>query len=103
MVANLIRQHLEDSKLEVSDVKRFWLHQANLGMNKFIMKRLLGRDALPNEAPVILDEYANTSSAGSVIAFHRHRDGLATGDYAMLCSFGAGYSVGSVILRKFTD
>jgi beta-ketodecanoyl-[acyl-carrier-protein] synthase len=103
IVSAHIRGHLDDKQIEVSDVKRFWLHQANLGMNKFIMKRLLGRDALPNEAPVILDEYANTSSAGSVIAFHRHRDGLATGDYAMLCSFGAGYSVGSVILRKFTD
>ncbi|MBC8188329.1 MAG: beta-ketoacyl-ACP synthase III [Proteobacteria bacterium] len=103
MVANLIRQHLEDSKLEVSDVKRFWLHQANLGMNKLITKILLERDALPNEAPVILDEYANTSSAGSVIAFHLHRDGLAVGDLAVLCSFGAGYSVGSVILRKRSD
>jgi beta-ketodecanoyl-[acyl-carrier-protein] synthase len=49
---------------------------------------------------VILDESANTSSAGSVIAFHKHRDGLAVGDHAVLCSFGAGYSVGSVVLRK---
>jgi beta-ketodecanoyl-[acyl-carrier-protein] synthase len=72
-------------------------------MNDLIAKRLLGRDAEPHEAPVILDEYANTSSAGSIIAFHRHRDGLNVGDLAVLCSFGAGYSVGSVILRKRTD
>ena len=37
---------------------------------------------------------------GSVIAFHRHRDDLVTGDLGVLCSFGAGYSVGSVILRR---
>ena len=103
MVAEHIRKHLEDLQIPISAVKRFWLHQANLGMNKLIIKTLLGRDALPDEAPVILDEYANTSSAGSVIAFHKHRDGLEPGDYAVLCSFGAGYSVGSVILRKATD
>ena len=86
--------------VEVGAVKRFWLHQANLGMNKLIAKKLLGRDPEPEEAPVILDEYANTSSAGSVIAFHKHRDGIAVGDLGVLCSFGAGYSVGSVLLRK---
>jgi beta-ketodecanoyl-[acyl-carrier-protein] synthase len=103
MVAEHIRNHLEETGVAVEDVKRLWLHQANLGMNNLIAKRLLGREAKPDEAPVILDEYANTSSAGSIIAFHRHRDGLLSGDLAVLCSFGAGYSVGSVILRKRMD
>ena len=69
-------------------------------MNKLIAKTLLGRDPEPGEAPVILAEYANTSSAGSVIAFHKHREDLEVGDEGVLCSFGAGYSVGSVLLRK---
>ena len=103
MVAEHIRVHLEDSGVAVEDLKRLWLHQANLGMNKTIAKALLGREVETEEAPVILDEYANTSSAGSIIAFHKHRDGLAVGDLAVLCSFGAGYSVGSVILRKHAD
>jgi beta-ketodecanoyl-[acyl-carrier-protein] synthase len=100
IVAEHIRSHVEDSDLRIEQIKRFWLHQANLGMNKLIAKSLLGRDPEPEESPVILDEYANTSSAGSVIAFHKHRDGLVSGDHGVLCSFGAGYSVGSVILRK---
>jgi len=100
MVAEHIRSHLEDSNLALDDVKRLWLHQANLGMNRLIAKTLLGREPDPEEAPVILDEYANTSSAGSVIAFHKCRDGLEVGDLGVLCSFGAGYSVGSVLLRK---
>ncbi len=103
MVAKHIGAHLEDLGIPLESVKRLWLHQANLGMNKLIAKTLLGREVEPEEAPVILDEYANTSSAGSVIAFHKHRDGLAAGDHAVLCSFGAGYSVGSVILRKRSD
>nr|WP_174242291.1 beta-ketoacyl-ACP synthase III [Pseudomonas donghuensis] len=100
MVAELIGQHLTDNNLNVSDVKRFWLHQANLSMNHLIVKKLLGRDALEEEAPVILDSYANTSSAGSVIALHKHQDDLPQGALGVLSSFGAGYSIGSVILRK---
>ncbi|MGE8407372.1 MAG: beta-ketoacyl-ACP synthase III [Pseudomonas sp.] len=100
MVAELIGQHLADNNLNVSDVKRFWLHQANLSMNHLIVKKLLGRDALEEEAPVILDRYANTSSAGSVIALHSYQDDLPKGALGVLSSFGAGYSIGSVILRK---
>jgi beta-ketodecanoyl-[acyl-carrier-protein] synthase len=100
MVAEHIRSHLVDEGHQVEDVRRFWLHQANLGMNVMIAKTLLGREPTDDESPVILDEYANTSSAGSVIAFHKHRDDLSVGDLAVLCSFGAGYSVGSVLLRK---
>ncbi len=103
MVAEHIRSHLSDAGIAIGDVKRLWLHQANLGMNVTIARTLLGRDPEPEEAPVILDEYANTSSAGSVIAFHKHRDGLEVGDEAVLCSFGAGYSVGSILLRKRSD
>jgi beta-ketodecanoyl-[acyl-carrier-protein] synthase len=103
MVAEHIRSHLEDSGIAVEDLKRLWLHQANLGMNQLISKKLLGRDPEPEEAPVILDEYANTSSAGSIIAFHKCRDGLSEGDLGVLCSFGAGYSMGNVILRKWVD
>ena len=50
--------------------------------------------------PIILDEYANTSSAGSIIAFHKHRADLSSGDLGVLCSFGAGYSIGSLVLKK---
>ncbi|MGO4322142.1 MULTISPECIES: beta-ketoacyl-ACP synthase III [unclassified Pseudomonas] len=100
MVAELIGTHLEENQLNVGEVKRFWLHQANLSMNHLIVRKLLGREATEEEAPVILDRYANTSSAGSVIAFHKYQDDLPSGSVAVLSSFGAGYSIGSVILRK---
>ena len=100
MVGEHIVAHLDSHEIAPIDVKRFWLHQANLSMNQLIARRVLGRDADAVEAPVILDRYANTSSAGSVIAFHLHHADLASGDIGVLSSFGAGYSVGSVILRK---
>jgi beta-ketodecanoyl-[acyl-carrier-protein] synthase len=101
MVAEMILAHLAENGMEPSRLKRIWLHQANQGMNDMIARRVLGRDPEIGEAPNILDEYANTSSAGSVIAFHKYSDDLQAGDLGLLCSFGAGYSVGSVILRKF--
>ena len=100
MVTAHIKDHLGALGLEPADVRRFWLHQANLKMNQLIAKGVLGRVPDEDEAPVVLDEFANTSSAGSVIAFHRHRSDLAAGDLGVICSFGAGYSVGSVIIRK---
>lgn len=99
-VADQIVNQLSALAIPSSEVKRLWLHQANLNMNQLIARRVLGRPASDDEAPTILDEYANTSSAGSVIAFHKYRDDLVTGDRGVLCSFGAGYSIGSVVLSK---
>jgi beta-ketodecanoyl-[acyl-carrier-protein] synthase len=101
MVSELILAHLAENDIAPARLKRLWLHQANLGMNEMIARRVLGRDPVNGEAPNILDEYANTSSAGSIIAFHKYSADLAPGDMGLLCSFGAGYSAGSVILKKF--
>lgn len=49
---------------------------------------------------MILSEYANTSSAGSVIAFHKHHDDMPKDAIGVLCSFGAGYSIGSVVMKR---
>jgi beta-ketodecanoyl-[acyl-carrier-protein] synthase len=100
MAADHIAGHLQSLGYAPADVRRFWLHQANLAMNQLIGKRLLGHDASADEAPIILDEFANTASAGSIIAFHRHSADLATGDLGVICSFGAGYSIGSLVIRK---
>jgi beta-ketodecanoyl-[acyl-carrier-protein] synthase len=100
MVAAHIIDHLAELHLDAGAVRRFWLHQANLKMNQLIAKGVLGRLPSTDEAPVVLDEFANTSSAGSIIAFHRHRGDLAPGDLGVICSFGAGYSVGSVVVER---
>ncbi|MEX1669158.1 beta-ketoacyl-ACP synthase III [Zhongshania guokunii] len=100
MAADHIESHLQSQGIQVSELKRWWLHQANINMNLLISKRLLGRDATLEEAPIVLDEYANTASAGSIIAFAKHHEDLTTGDIGVICSFGAGYSIGSLILKK---
>lgn len=100
MAADHLARHLELHDMEPGDVRRWWLHQANINMNQLISKKLLGRLPEADEAPTVLDQYANTASAGSVIAFTLHHQDMQAGDIGVWCSFGAGYSIGSLLLRK---
>lgn len=100
MAVSHLTEQVNRLGLTVPDIKRWWLHQANINMNDHIARRLLGREPAAREAPIVLDEYANTASAGSIIAFHLYQDDLAVGDLGVICSFGAGYSIGSVVVRK---
>jgi len=100
MVSYLILDHLKENGIAPNELRRLWLHQANKSMNDMIGKKVLGRMPQKDEQPNILDEYANTSSAGSIITFSQYNDDLNKGDIGIICSFGAGYSVGNVIVRK---
>lgn len=100
MVAEFMLEHLAELGLKPCGIKRFWLHQANINMNDLIARRVMGREPLPGEAPSVLAEFGNTSSAGSIVAFHLYSDDLSAGNTGHLCSFGAGYTAGSMVLRK---
>lgn len=100
MVAEMIGQQLDRLSIPAEQLRRMWLHQANTGMNRLIATKVLGHEPTPDESPTVLDTYANTSSAGSIIAFHKHHDDFTAGDIGLICSFGAGYSAGTVFVRK---
>jgi len=100
MVSEMILDHAAELSLDPHGLKRLWLHQANINMNTLIGRKVLGREPEPGENVIILDDYANTSSAGSIIAFHLHNDGFRPGDTGLICSFGAGYSAGTVFVQK---
>ncbi len=100
MAADHIATHLSTLGIQVNQLRRWWLHQANINMNLLISKKLLGRDATLDEAPIVLDRFANTASAGSIIAFSEHHKDLEAGDLGVICSFGAGYSIGSIVIQK---
>jgi len=100
MVAGMIQSEMDRLGLKATDLKRLWLHQANAGMNRLIAERVLGHEASESESPTVLDTYANTSSAGSIIAFHKHSGDFKAGDKGLICSFGAGYSAGTVFVER---
>jgi beta-ketodecanoyl-[acyl-carrier-protein] synthase len=100
MVATMIQEEAARLGIDPAALRRLWLHQANQGMNRLISQRVLGHEASEDESPTVLDTYGNTSSAGSIIAFHLNNADLAAGDTGVICSFGAGYSAGTVFIRK---
>ncbi len=100
MVAQMIIDEAEKLQIDPASLRRLWLHQANAGMNRLIAQRVLGHEADADESPTVLDTYGNTSSAGSIIAFHLHSEDLSPGDTGLICSFGAGYSAGTVFVSK---
>ena len=99
MVAQMIIDEADRLQIDPRALRRLWLHQANAGMNRLIAQKVLGHEASADESPTVLDTYGNTSSAGSIIAFHLNNDDLAAGDTGLICSFGAGYSAGTVFVR----
>jgi beta-ketodecanoyl-[acyl-carrier-protein] synthase len=100
MASRFIAEHLASCDLPPAQVARYWLHQANRRLNEGVAERVLGRAATLEEAPIILDEYGNTASAGSLIAFSKYESDLPSGSYGVMSSFGAGYSLASLILRR---
>ena len=100
LAAEHLTTQVSEVDVDVSQVRRWWLHQANINMNQLITRKLLSVEPNPDTAPIVLDEFANTASAGSIIAFARHHEDLVSGDYGVICSFGAGYSIGSLVVQK---
>lgn len=99
-VSEIITEQLQENHVDPQDIKMLWLHQANCNMIDLILRSVVGKDADKALAPMVIDEFANTSSASPMIVFHRYKDSLKSGDLGVICSFGAGYSIGSVLVRK---
>lgn len=99
-VSNLILELLNKNNVQPQAIKKMWLHQANANMIDLILRTVLGKDADKSIAPMVLAEYANTSSASPMIVFHKHQENMQSGDLGVICSFGAGYSIGSVLVKK---
>ena len=100
MVVDIISNQLSKLKFTSDDIKRFWLHQANGNMINFVAKKLKGENYRSEDAPMVLEKYGNVASAGSVIAFHETKDDFKSGEMGVICSFGAGYSICSLVVEK---
>jgi beta-ketodecanoyl-[acyl-carrier-protein] synthase len=99
LVSKMILNQLKEERVDIKAVKRIWLHQANSKMNLLLAKRILGRDPLTEELPLVLKNYGNTGAAGVILAFAESQN-IDQGDCGVFCAFGAGYSAGSILLQK---
>ena len=100
MVAEFINNQLKENNLHSTDIKKFWLHQANARMINLIVSKIIGTNDFDTSlAPLPIEKFGNLVSAGSMFAFNLHND-LEPGEKGLICSFGAGYSVCSIIVEK---
>ena len=96
-LSECIKLSLKKNNLKKDNIDWIIPHQANKRIMDMTAKKL---DISKNKVLVTVDRYANTSSAGSIIAFSQYSEDMKEDDVGVLCSFGAGYSAGSVILKK---
>jgi len=100
MVAEFINNQLKENSLNANDIKKFWLHQANARMVNLIVSKVIGSNDFDTSlAPLPIEKFGNLASAGSMFAFNLHND-LKSGEKGIICSFGAGYSVCSLLVEK---
>jgi beta-ketodecanoyl-[acyl-carrier-protein] synthase len=97
--SNFMRSFLARNEISLGQIDRFWLHQANLKLIRSLMRHLAG-DELATRVPIVLDRIGNVASPGSLIAFHETRTEIPLGGFGIICSFGAGYSIGCLLLQR---
>ena len=96
------RRILERNKIAPSDIDLFVSHQANRRIIEAAAERLGMTD---KQVIVNLEMYGNTT-AGTIplaLADARRQKRLKKGDLVLLASVGAGFTVGSVLLRWGLD
>ncbi|MAL09746.1 MAG: beta-ketoacyl-ACP synthase III [Maricaulis sp.] len=91
---------IADLGLKPSDVRRAWLHQANIRIVQMVAKRVLEREPDADAAPIILNKYGNTSSSSVLMTFDMHSADMKAGERGLLCAFGAGYGCGAAVIQK---
>ena len=100
LVSSIIKDQLEVNGLLPADISKLWLHQANGKMIRLIASKVLGNDDFGLDlVPMPIQQFGNLASAGSLVAFNLNNN-LDTGQKGILCSFGAGYSICSLLVEK---
>jgi len=95
---NAVTGLLKRQQISIDDVNLLIPHQANVR----ILGKLMDRLGVDREKVFInVDKYGNTSAASIPIALDEaHRQGrLQHGDLVLFCSFGGGFTWGSMLMR----
>jgi 3-oxoacyl-[acyl-carrier-protein] synthase-3 len=98
MTEDIARRILERNHLTAADVDLFVSHQAN----RRIIEAAASRLGLTDDKVIInLERYGNTTAATIPLALTdaRAQGRLEKGDLVLLASVGAGFTIGSVLLR----
>ena len=98
-MAEAVFEALAKNGVSLADLKMLIPHQANLRINEYVAKQVLG---LPDEKCFNnIDHVGNTTAASIPLALDecRRLGKVQKGDLVCLAAFGAGFTWGSALLR----
>ena len=95
-VQNDIRRLIDYAQIDFNDLSYLIMHQANKSLLSALAKTM---DLDNNKVPFLAADTGNTSSASIALALSENKDSLTelTVKPALLCGFGVGMSIASVI------
>ena len=103
------KECLEINNLDISDVNKVLIHQANAKMDEAILKRIFRmygqKEADYNTMPMTIRTFGNSSVAtvptlyDLVVKERMNGHKLKSGDYAMMTSVGAGMNINAFMYR----
>ena len=104
-----MKETLEKSNIDISEVKKIFIHQANEKMDHAIVQRFFRLYGIknfdPNIMPMSIDKLGNSSTAtiptllDSVLNKHYEMHEVNEGDVAIFASVGAGMNINALVYK----
>lgn len=108
-VPGVVKESIEKAGLELGDIKKIFIHQANEKMDEAILAgvlKLYGEKEIPEGImPMSIRKLGNSSTAtvptlvDLVLKGKLEGHEVNEGDYTILCSVGAGMNINSIVYK----
>ncbi len=108
-VPGVVKDSIEKASLQLSDIKKVLIHQANEKMDEAILKGVFKlykeKDIPEGIMPMSISELGNSSTAtvptllDLIIKGKMENQEINEGDYIVLCSVGAGMNINSIVYK----
>lgn len=107
-VPKAMKACFDESKEDISNLKRIFIHQANEKMDEAIVRgffKLYGKEVPEDVMPMSIDKLGNSSVATIPTLFNLYMNGdygepLEKGDIVMFASIGAGMNINAITYRS---
>lgn len=108
-VPGVVKESIEKAGLQLSDIKKVLIHQANEKMDEAILKnvfKLYHEKNIPEGImPMSIEKLGNSSAAtvptllDTILKGRMEGQTINKGDYIILCSVGAGMNINSIVYK----
>ena len=108
-VPGVVKESLDKAGLQLSDIKKVLIHQANEKMDEAILKnvfKLYNEKNIPEGImPMSIEKLGNSSTAtvptllDTILKGRMDGQSINPGDHIILCSVGAGMNINSIVYK----